>query len=89
MLYPSALPLISMLQAFFDDGADTRHRLKVFYIVFGAYVTLPSIECSSEICQHFYLGALSRMDIPSSYWRLGRLPCRPEQQNGFESVWRE
>ncbi|KAG8217852.1 OPT oligopeptide transporter protein-domain-containing protein [Butyriboletus roseoflavus] len=36
MLYPSILPLMSMLDIFFRDGANTRRRLKVFYLVFGA-----------------------------------------------------
>ncbi|KAG9318820.1 OPT oligopeptide transporter protein-domain-containing protein [Chiua virens] len=35
MLYPSVLPLISMFDAFFRDGANNRRRLQVFYIVFG------------------------------------------------------
>ncbi|KAF8120920.1 OPT oligopeptide transporter protein-domain-containing protein [Boletus edulis] len=36
MLYPSILPLASMLDAFFCDGPAARHRLRVFYFVFGA-----------------------------------------------------
>ncbi|KAG8217851.1 OPT oligopeptide transporter [Butyriboletus roseoflavus] len=36
MLYPSILPLMSMLDIFFRDGANTRRRLNVFYLVFGA-----------------------------------------------------
>ena len=40
MLYPNVLPLMSMLDAFFHDGVNARRRLKVFYIVFGAYVAL-------------------------------------------------
>ncbi|KAG6376474.1 OPT oligopeptide transporter protein-domain-containing protein [Boletus reticuloceps] len=35
MLYPSVLPLISMFDAFFRDGATARRKLKTFYIVFG------------------------------------------------------
>lgn len=38
MLYPSVLPLISMLDAFFRDGPTAHRRLKVFYLVFGAWV---------------------------------------------------
>ncbi|KAF8447559.1 OPT oligopeptide transporter protein-domain-containing protein [Boletus edulis BED1] len=36
MLYPTVLPLISMFDAFFRDGATERRKLKAFYIVFGA-----------------------------------------------------
>ncbi|KAF8843576.1 OPT superfamily oligopeptide transporter [Paxillus ammoniavirescens] len=36
MLYPVILPLISMFDAFFQDGTAARRKLKVFYIVFGA-----------------------------------------------------
>ncbi|KAF8843591.1 OPT superfamily oligopeptide transporter [Paxillus ammoniavirescens] len=36
MLYPSVLPLLSMFDAFFQDGAAARRKLKVFYMVFGA-----------------------------------------------------
>ncbi|KAG9318821.1 OPT oligopeptide transporter protein-domain-containing protein [Chiua virens] len=36
MLYPLVLPLISMFDAFFHDGANNRRRLRVFYFVFGA-----------------------------------------------------
>ncbi|KAF9246166.1 OPT oligopeptide transporter protein-domain-containing protein [Melanogaster broomeanus] len=36
MLYPGVLPLISMFDAFYRDGAVARRRLKVFYMVFGA-----------------------------------------------------
>ncbi|KIK91682.1 hypothetical protein PAXRUDRAFT_830625 [Paxillus rubicundulus Ve08.2h10] len=36
MLYPVILPLISMFDALFQDGAVARRKLKVFYMVFGA-----------------------------------------------------
>ncbi|KAF9227496.1 OPT superfamily oligopeptide transporter [Gyrodon lividus] len=36
MLYPGVLPLLSMFDAFFRDGAAARRKLKVFYMVFGA-----------------------------------------------------
>ncbi|KAG6371067.1 OPT oligopeptide transporter protein-domain-containing protein [Boletus reticuloceps] len=35
-IYPSVLPLASMLDAFFCDGPAARRRLRVFYFVFGA-----------------------------------------------------
>ncbi|KAG2111688.1 OPT oligopeptide transporter protein-domain-containing protein [Suillus discolor] len=36
MLYPSVLPLLSMLDAFYHDGIAARQKLKVFYFVFTA-----------------------------------------------------
>ncbi|KAF8833285.1 OPT superfamily oligopeptide transporter [Paxillus ammoniavirescens] len=36
MLYPGVLPLISMFDAFFQNGATARRKLTVFYMVFGA-----------------------------------------------------
>ncbi|KAG2158266.1 OPT oligopeptide transporter protein-domain-containing protein [Suillus bovinus] len=35
MLYPGVLPLLSMLDAFYRDGIETRRKLKVFYFVFA------------------------------------------------------
>lgn len=36
MLYPGVLPLISMFDAFYKDGANNRKRLKLFWIAFFA-----------------------------------------------------
>ncbi|KAH7929731.1 OPT oligopeptide transporter [Leucogyrophana mollusca] len=35
MLYPGVLPLLSMFDALYLDGAAARRKLKIFYIVFG------------------------------------------------------
>ena len=36
MLYPVVLPLVSMLDAFFKDGSQSKKRLRLFYIAFFA-----------------------------------------------------
>ncbi|KAI0049000.1 OPT oligopeptide transporter [Auriscalpium vulgare] len=35
MLYPGVLPLVSMFDAFFRDGANNKKKLKLFYWAFG------------------------------------------------------
>ena len=32
MLYPGVLPLVSMFDAFFHDGANATKKLRLFYI---------------------------------------------------------
>ena len=39
MLYPGVLPLISMFDAFFKNGSNSRKKLKLFYIAFFAYAS--------------------------------------------------
>ena len=93
MLYPTVLPLMSMFDAFFHDGANTRRRLKVFYLVFGAYVALHRslLTCGlPRNLQHLYLGALPAMDVPPSHWLVDHVPCCSEQRNRLPSVrWKQ
>lgn len=43
MLYPGILPLVSMLDAFFNDASGVRKKFRVFWMVFGVYVGLYSL----------------------------------------------
>ena len=89
MLYPTVLPLISMFDAFFHDGANVRRRLKVFYLVFGAYVVLLVLFTGGSLQHHqdLYLGNLPGVDVPPSHRLVDLLPCRTEQRGCLPSVW--
>lgn len=38
MLYPGVLPLVSMFDALYKDAESAGRKLKLFWIVFAAYV---------------------------------------------------
>ena len=77
-----------MFGAFFHDGVNARRRLKVFYLVFGAYVILLVLLIGGLVQNHqdLYLGTLSRMDISPSHRLVDHLPCCTDQCNGLSSV---